>query len=147
MTTNPSHIPSPVREMVIPADFDQLAAVADFLCECCDVWQIDEDTQFAIQLAVDEAVANVIAHAYTGQPGRIHLCCWTANGDFHVELQDQGRAFDPAAVPPPDLTGPLEERREGGLGLHFMRQVMDEVEFDFSPTGNRLHMIKRGARQ
>lgn len=144
MSTDSSPAASAVHELILPAEVAWLATVADFLCSCCAGWQIDEDAQFEIQLAVDEAATNVITHAYAGQPGRIHLRCWVADGDFHIELIDQGRTFDPETVPPPDLTGPLDTRREGGLGMHFMRQMMDEIDFVFSPTGNRLHMIKRG---
>jgi serine/threonine-protein kinase RsbW len=66
-----------------------------------------------------------------------------------VVLRDKGRFFDPTSVPDPDLQANLEDRTGGGLGLYFMRQLMDEVHFEFTPgSGNLLTMVKRkgGAR-
>ncbi|MGA9348407.1 MAG: ATP-binding protein [Anaerolineae bacterium] len=60
-----------------------------------------------------------------------------------VTIRDHGRPFDPEAVPPPNFTSSLAERREGMLGLHFMRQLMDEVCFRFDAEGNKLTMVKR----
>ena len=59
-------------------------------------------------------------------------------------LRDYGRPFDPASVPEPDLHASLEDRRGSGLGLYFMRQLMDKVHFEFTPdSGNVLTMVKR----
>ena len=67
-----------------------------------------------------------------------------AVSDVTITIHDQGRAFDPTSVPEPDLCCPLEERPLGGLGLHLMQKLMDEVRFTFSPEeGNTIVMVKR----
>ena len=100
----------------------------------------------AIVRSVDEAVANVIRHAYKGRPGlpitlSCHkLWCKDANlmGGLEILLEDSGEPADPQK-----LQGrPLEEVRPGGLGLHFMRQSMDEVEFSRKNDKNLLRMVK-----
>jgi anti-sigma regulatory factor (Ser/Thr protein kinase) len=98
-----------------------------------------------IQLAVDEACANVVDHAYAGmEPGDMEVTCCLDEQDFVIRIRDWGKSFDPDKVPVPDVNAPLEERTLGGLGLFLMRQVMDEVQFTFdSEQGNELLMIKR----
>ncbi len=101
----------------------------------------------AIVRSVDEALANVIRHAYKGRQGLpIAVTFRRLFGQKHPEdsaglevvLEDQG-----IAVPPAKLTGrALDEIRPGGLGLHFMRQCMDKVEFSRKHGKNQLRMVK-----
>jgi serine/threonine-protein kinase RsbW len=102
---------------------------------------------FHVQMAVDEACSNVIEHAYQGQDkGEITLSCDCHAEEWIIQIYDQGRAFDPDSVPEPDLNASLDEVKTGGLGLYFMHQLMDEVEFSFDEEkGNRLRMVKREA--
>jgi serine/threonine-protein kinase RsbW len=98
-----------------------------------------------VQLAVDEACSNIIEHAYGGEDRGVIECSHRIrDGDLTIVLRDYGQPFDPAAVPEPDVEAGLEERPEGGLGLFFIRKIMDEVIFEFdSVTGNVLTLVKR----
>ena len=100
---------------------------------------------YQIELAVDEACANVVEHAYACQePGDMVVTCTVDEDRFVVKIRDWGRSFEPEAVPEPDVDAPLEERSLGGLGVFLIRQFMDEVEFSFDPEqGNLLTMTKR----
>jgi serine/threonine-protein kinase RsbW len=130
------------------SDVSNLQIIADFVTAAARKAQLDEQDIFAIQMAVDEACTNVIEHAYAGASGDVHLTCQVKPGEFTIIIRDHGRPFDPEAVPPPDLTSDLEERRIGGLGLYFMQKLMDEVRFSFEPeTGNQVVMIKRTAEE
>jgi anti-sigma regulatory factor (Ser/Thr protein kinase) len=62
-----------------------------------------------------------------------------------ITLRDRGKPFDPASVPAPDMHLPLHERRIGGLGLHLIYQLMDDVRFEFRDGVNTLTMVKRNA--
>ena len=106
---------------------------------------LDEQQVFDVQMAVDEASTNAIKHAYGGRTdGQLRVCCFIDGADFVVRIIDQGEPFDPDIVPSPDLESPLEEREEGGLGLYFMRQLMDDVSFlSDLDHGNVLLMRKR----
>jgi serine/threonine-protein kinase RsbW len=64
--------------------------------------------------------------------------------NLRIGLHDRGRPFDPTQVAPPDMNVPLEERPVGGLGMHLMHQLMDEVTYSFTPEGNTLTMTKNG---
>lgn len=96
-----------------------------------------------MRMAVDEACSNIIEHAYGGEDrGDINLRCQKLPSRLKVTIKDHGEPFNPALVAEPDIHAPLEERDSGGLGLFLMRQLMDEVTFEFSPKGNVLVMVK-----
>ncbi len=135
-------MPSPIKELHVQADLANLVTVAGFVSACCEAWQVDEGDSHKIQLAVDEAVTNIIEHAYQGEGGEIGLRCWVADHHFYVLLQDRGRDFELGSVPQPTLTGSLAERKTGGLGLYFMHQLMDEVHFESQHGFNTLKMVK-----
>lgn len=117
--------------------------------ECVTKWAekagFDERALYEIQLAVDEACANVVDHAYLGvDPGDIEVCCHLEDRLLTIQVRDWGQGFNLASVKDPDLEAPLEERSLGGLGLFLVRQVMDEVQFTSHPKrGNELKMSKR----
>ena len=74
----------------------------------------------------------------------ITLICELAGEDFIVTIRDRGKPFDPSSVPSPDLEADLDKRRVGGLGIYFMRKLMDEVSYNFdAKKGNELTMRKR----
>lgn len=134
-----------IEELTISSDLDGLPQVIDFVRQASMAAGLPEKAVFACELATDEACTNIIEHAYAGRSdGVIRVSCWTENGAFVVQFHDQGVAFDPTQIQEPLLTEELAERPLGGLGMHFMRSLMDEVRFEFDPvTGNKLTMTKR----
>ena len=135
------------RELTIPGRFEYLAAIADFIGEAGREAGFAQDTIFHVQMAVDEACSNVVEHAYRGrEKGEIKLYCDCREGEWIVVIHDTGRPFNPDGVPEPSLQINLDDVKTGGLGLYFMRQLMDEVEFTFDEKGgNTLRMVKREA--
>jgi serine/threonine-protein kinase RsbW len=134
------------RSLTVPGRYEYLATIADFIAEMGRDAGFDQDTIFHVQMAVDEACSNVIEHAYQGEDrGDITLTCRCEEKEWVILIYDQGRAFDPSSVPEPNLNPNLDEIKTGGLGLYFMRQLMDEVEFSFDENkGNKLRMVKKG---
>jgi anti-sigma regulatory factor (Ser/Thr protein kinase) len=132
------------RTEVFPARYESLAAIDRFVADAAEEVGFDEGTVYLLRLAVDEACSNIITHAYGGEGrGEIECSCQANEDDLTVVLRDQGQPFDPESVPPPNLSDDLEQRTEGGLGLYFIRKIMDEVDFDFeSEAGNVLIMVK-----
>lgn len=101
----------------------------------------------AVVLAVDEALTNIIRHAYQGRPERPIEASFrrirvprdgTRKEALEIVLEDRGVTVDPKK-----LRGrPLEDVRPGGLGLHFIRQSMDAVEFRRRNGRNQLRLVK-----
>ena len=99
---------------------------------------------YKVETAVDEACSNIIEHAYGGENVGVIVCsCIIEMDRLTIELKDNGQTFDPNSIPKPNTSTSLEERKESGLGLYFMQQMMDEIHFHFDPeSGNVLKMVK-----
>jgi serine/threonine-protein kinase RsbW len=130
---------------VFPGRYDSLNRILEFVAAAAEQAGLDRRAVQAVQLAVDEACSNIIEHAYGGESrGDIECTCCVDEDALVTRLADQGAPFDPDAVPAPDLEAPLEDRTEGGLGVFIMRQLMDEIHYDFTPqSGNVLTLVKR----
>lgn len=133
------------REATFPSTIAVLPAILAFVEEACAAACVTPALLFDLQLAVEEACSNVIQHAYRGQHGVFHLTFTAENGAVTITVHDQGQPFEPQAVARPDPNLPLKEWPIGGLGLHLMYQLMDEVRFTFDASGNTLRLVKRDA--
>jgi serine/threonine-protein kinase RsbW len=127
-----------------PANFKSLAPISDFIVDLAENAGFSPNDVYAIQTAVDEACANIIDHAYGAEDvGNIEIKVSNLKDSIQIILHDEGEPFDPMDVPDPDITSPLEIRRERGLGIFFMRKLMDKVIFEFSSKkGNTLTLVK-----
>jgi len=135
------------RQLIVPGRFESLTAIAAFITQAAREAGLDDDEVFHVEMAVDEACSNIVEHAYAAEVGDIYLACaYPASGQLEVVIRDSGQAFDPDEVPSPNVGTPtdLDSLNEGGLGLYFMRKLMDDVRFEFVPgQGNTLTMTKR----
>jgi serine/threonine-protein kinase RsbW len=126
---------------------EALCLVRATLQSATEVMHFHESDSRAIVRSVDEALANVIRHAYAGRGGLpIEVTCtrlWsetdaTMPRGLEIVLTDWGAAADPKKL----QSRSLEEVRPGGLGLHFMKKSMDVVEFSRKNGKNLLRMVK-----
>jgi serine/threonine-protein kinase RsbW len=135
------------QRLTVPGRFEYLAQIAEFVTQAAREAGLTDDDVFHVEMAVDEACSNVIEHAYAEVVGEIELTCASPEqGRLDVVIHDHGQSFDPAAVPEPKVGdgASLDALQTGGLGLYFMRKLMDEVRFNFSAGyGNTLYMVKR----
>ncbi|NMC53569.1 MAG: ATP-binding protein [Chloroflexi bacterium] len=127
-----------------PGRFSSLRLISSFVREAAQKTGLDDCTIYAVETAVDEACSNIIEHAYGAEDmGEIQCECRVLPDRLIIILKDQGKPFDPSAIAAPNLEVSLEERTDHGLGLYFMRQMMDDVRFDFvEGVGNILTMVK-----
>jgi len=135
------------RRLTVPGRFEYLAQIAEFVTDAAREAGLSDDDVFHVEMAVDEACSNVIEHAYAEFVGDIELTCAVPEpGRLDIVIHDHGQAFDPDSIPEPNVNdgANLDAMQEGGLGLYFMRKLMDEVRFQFAPDhGNTLYMSKR----
>jgi serine/threonine-protein kinase RsbW len=138
------------QTVVYAARFENLDHARDFVAGLAEKCGLEPAAVYAVQLAVDEAFSNIIEHAYGGESDEKIECKGLVDrNELTITLRDCGSPFNPELVPDPDLLAELEEREVGGLGLYFIRQLMDEIHFDFvrdPETGkncNVLRMVKR----
>jgi serine/threonine-protein kinase RsbW len=135
----------------IPGRYEKIQQVCQFVAQGAAEAGLDDSSIFHIEMACDEACTNVIEHAYGGEDvGEIEVSWQIAGNQFVVTIHDHGRAFDPTQIPSPlPSTDPnlteaefMNSVRVGGLGIHFMRKLMDDVAFQFDTTGNTLTLRK-----
>lgn len=131
--------------LIVSSQVERLADIADFIADAACACGLNDEQTYDAQMAVDEACTNVIEHAYRGDPdGTIDIACEKRGNEFVVTIQDFGARFDPRRIESPKTRDPLSKRRIGGLGVFFMRKLMDRVEFESaSGRGNRLTMVKK----
>lgn len=134
---------------VFPAKYEYLDQIREYVGRQAEISGMDQDKVYEIQLAVDEAVTNIIEHAYGGEcKDDIQCLCESNQGSLSITLIDCGLPFNPSEVPEPDLSSSLEERKIGGLGIYFIKKMMDEVHYSFKPShsseigNNILRMVK-----
>jgi serine/threonine-protein kinase RsbW len=133
------------RELTVPGRTADLPDVLAFIEAACEEAGVLPELWFDLQLAAEEACSNVIEHAYGGKGGDLDITFEVRERDVVLTVRDHGRPFAPEKVVAPDVSLPLTQRRIGGLGLHLMYQLMDEVQFDFAEGSNTLVMVKRDA--
>ncbi len=127
-----------MTELEIVAGLEDLDDIREFVARCAtDAGLLPEKVQ-GLKLAVDEACANVIEHAYGGR-GPLTIGC-EADADLVVTIIDVGQEFNPMEYPPPDLYVGLEDREIGGLGIHLIRSLVDDVEYSRTAGENRLRL-------
>jgi len=138
------------RELVASNDTRYLVRIREVVRETAQQAPFDERDVNRIVLAVDEAVSNIIEHAYDepGQQGDIRVVLDADYNRFEVVIIDTGRQFDPAQIDVPDIAEHIRRGKKKGLGIFLMRQIMDEVKYTFvHGVRNELRMVKYVKRQ
>ena len=131
-----------VLQLRFPARAAELKEVREAVREAVKGCGCSAKSSGDIVLATDEACQNIIRHAYGGESDGVIEFEIEHRGDALVfSLADHAPTIDPSQVKPRDL----DDIRPGGLGTHFIRRVMDEVEFVDPPSGrgNLLRMVRR----
>jgi anti-sigma regulatory factor (Ser/Thr protein kinase) len=132
------------HRLAIEPNIGDIPRLIDWVERCCGEADIGSDLSFRLALALDEAVTNVIGHAFAGQapPHRIAVELDVTATSVVATVVDSGRAFDPSAAPAPDISLPLEQRDPGGLGVLLIRRMVDRVEYSRTGGENRLRLEK-----
>ena len=124
---------------MIVSDPRWLRLVRSVVRACCREFDPAGDDSRAIVSASDEAVSNVIRHAYRGDTTRpIRIACRFDGNGFEIEISDLGKEFDPLAQPLPRP----DELRVGGRGLFLIRTAADDCEYERDGKWNRLKLRK-----
>jgi phosphoserine phosphatase RsbU/P len=137
-------LPLARQQIEIPSELGELARTRAFVHEFCAsipgaaLW---EDSTEELDLAVNEALSNIMRHAYRDRPDqRIQIGAEAFADRVVVRLHHLGEPFDPAAVPPPDFSG----SRENGFGVFMIAQLVDEVRYLRDERGrNCISLVKR----
>lgn len=106
-------------------------------------YNIPKNIKNSVDLALDELLNNIINYGYDDQNEHeifIQICF--SEKRIIIEIEDDGRNFNPLDVPEADTKSPLDDRPIGGLGIHMIRNFMDDVEHRYDNNKNYIKMIK-----
>lgn len=143
------------RHLTVDGRYAEIRTVCRFVANGATEAGLSENDVFHVELCCDEAATNIIEHAYGDENrGRIDVTYVINDVSLTVMLSDNGRPFDPSSVPiPPSVsnaaagsessTDLADQLQVGGLGLHLIRNLMDEVYYTTNPKhGNTMTMVK-----
>ena len=133
----------------VPSSTENLALIREFVGSTAQQAGFDTSETAKLELAVDEACANVIEHAYGHDVTKEVVVRVTLDDEtLSIDIEDTGSGFDPGAIDQEELEQLISKRRTGGLGMRLMKTVMDEVRYEIEPgKKNALHMKKRLRKQ
>lgn len=130
-------------ELKVDSRLENLSIISDFVTKAMRQLGAKGRSISDVQLAVDEACTNIITHAYSERKDIITIALEMVDEELIVTITDRGKPFEFSSIPPPDLESDLGERKIGGLGIYFIRKLMDEVSYSFdAEEGNKLTMRK-----
>ena len=131
------------RHLLIHNDIQQIPQLADFVETIAAEKHLDHSLTLSLNLALEEAVTNVIMYAYPeGTDGLVDIEAIIRKDSLSFVISDSGQAFDPTAQPDADITESLEERPIGGLGIYLVRNIMDNLSYERSDGKNIFTMTK-----
>jgi anti-sigma regulatory factor (Ser/Thr protein kinase) len=142
-------------QLGLSASIAELPRLKDAVEQFCIRIGLEGKLSFTLQLVCDEWVTNIITHGYEAEqaeeateeaaddrPIAVTLE-YTDDAMLVLTFEDRAAAFNPLDHPEPDVTLDLKERKTGGLGIHFIKKMMDRCEYERLPEGNRLILVKR----
>ena len=131
------------RSILLSNNVQEVSVLAVFIGGICEDMHFDELTTTGVNLAVEEAVVNVMNYAYPKDTkGDVHLEVTADEEAITFTLRDYGKPFDPTATADVDVNSLIAKRSVGGLGIHLIRHYMDRVAYERTDGQNVLTMIK-----
>lgn len=141
----------PADVLTLPPEADAIARATQWLDELAVHHQWSSKLKFALTLSVDETLTNILMHGFTGasdaaeQARYIRLEHTQREQTVEITVADNGRAFDPTSIPPPDAAASVEAAKIGGHGVQLMRHYLKQLSYSRVNGENRLHLVAEGA--
>ena len=134
---------APAPTVTIPSATRYLARVRRFVDQQATAAGLTERAVDEMRLAVDEACANAIEHAYGGsEDGTVEIVTRKTKGQFTVIIRHKGVPFDKAKYRPPDLKVAAAERWKGGFGVALIHRLVDHVEYRQRGRTSEVYLVK-----
>jgi len=135
--------PNHYRQILFHNRVEDVTLLGSFISKVAEEENIDSSMAFRINLAVEEALVNIINYAYPeGTTGEIMLKSCVSPEKWTLTLIDSGQFFDPTKADDADVNADLSERPVGGLGIFLVRQNMDDISYQRKDGKNILTLTK-----
>lgn len=116
--------------LCLPARIESLARFRDFVLQKLQDGNVSRACYPKVELILEEILTNVFNYAYAGGRGDAELACELRNGMLQLRVADRGRPFNPLEATPPNLTGDIQQRDVGGLGIYFVMKTVDKIAYE-----------------
>lgn len=134
-------MPNCPSSLTLSNNINELTKLEPFLADFFESNGINKSLFSKLDLALEEALANVIMYAYPeGQQGEVNLIVAVRNNSIHMEISDHGTPFNPLQHREDNLDVPLDQRKIGGLGIHLIKEIMDLIEYEYKEGKNILKL-------
>ena len=130
-------------DTTIPGSLAGIRQISGIVDELAAGHRLPSDVVADIQVALDEVLNNIITHGYSDD--RVHEIRVRFTLDPHVltvEIEDDGKPFNPLSVPPLNLSVSSREPEVVGVGINFVKNLMSDVAYSFVDNRNRLALRK-----
>lgn len=113
-----------------PRAVGSLPLLVDFVREFFAAHGLDDERAYDVDLVLEELFTNMVRHARGGEAD-IEVGLEEDGNSLTLQLRDEGvEPWDLSQAPPPEIDRPIHERRPGGLGIHFIRQLTRDLRFE-----------------
>ena len=130
--------------VTIDANLDELAQLQEQIGRFGQQQDWPAELAYQVELVVEELCVNIVSYGTDDRSHRIEVRMASTPEALTIDIIDDGRAFDPfTEAPPPDLDSSVEERPIGGLGVFFVKTMMDEVQYRREGDRNHVTLRKR----
>ena len=127
-----------------PADKKEVGRVVDFINGFLEKKDMNSKIISQIDITVDEICSNIFNYAYKDKKGQVLVEISYKDNAVTIRFVDTGVKFNPLEKEDPDVNLSLQERKVGGLGIYLVKQLMDDVKYEYSPKKeNILTIIKK----
>lgn len=132
------------RSLTLPNDVETIPQLNEFIDAIAESIGLDMSLTMSLNLAIEEAVVNVMEYAYPqGSKGDVTIDVAASDQWLQFIISDSGTPFDPTEKKDADTTLSVDERPIGGLGIFLVRQLMDTIQYDYVDGKNVLTLKKQ----
>ncbi|NCC73351.1 MAG: ATP-binding protein [Sphingobacteriia bacterium] len=133
------------KQLTILNKFEQIPDVEEFVLQTASNWKIDPEIINELVLSTEEIVSNIINYGFNdvSEDREINILMMKDETKISIIIKDDGIAFNPLGKETPDsIEKPVEEREAGGLGIYFVKELMDHVDYHHEGKFNLLTIEK-----
>lgn len=131
------------KKITISNRLDQLEILANVLESISGEWKIPMNAVLNLNLVLEELVTNIIFYGYNDtNEHEINILLSYHDKTVQIQIEDDGKEFNPLLYIEPDTGLALDDRKIGGLGIHFVRKIMDDITYTRSDNKNIVTMKK-----
>ncbi|ACS79113.1 ATP-binding protein [Maridesulfovibrio salexigens] len=126
----------------LKSDISELRVLAEKIENFGSEHGVSDKTVFELNLVLDELFTNLVSYGCQSDRHKFDIFIELKDRVLTIWIEDDGKKFNPLDAPEPDMGCKCEDRKVGGLGIHFMRKMMDSIEYEWKDGRNKLTLTK-----